>query len=296
VIVTYQRHAALCSTLRAMAPLVDPDNGELIVVDQCPDSSLPPEILAIPYIRYIVLDKPGMVNARNIGLGMAKGRIVLFFDDDVIPSDNLIKFHLKAYDNKNVGGVAGRILNFANAPCKPPHPKVFDLVEGWRYAHFDHNIPGDVMTARGCNMSFRRNVLISLGGFDPNLAIFRDDSDMCLRVLAAGYVIRFEPAATLVHLDAPSGGTRGPQDAGCGCLQKELNIYRKCFRHYNDNLYFIVKNFQGTKRIIFIIDAYKCYVGLSRWPWRLVAKNACFFVALLRAARHKIVTQKIPKS
>jgi hypothetical protein len=32
-----------------------------------------------------------------------------------------------------------------------------------------------------------------------------------------------------------------------------------------------------------ILKAYRDYVGLSRWPWRLVAKNISFFLALIVA-------------
>jgi GT2 family glycosyltransferase len=284
VIATYHRHSVLSDTLRALVEFVDPLAAEVIVVDQCPRDSLPSDVLARPQLRYVTLDRPGMVAARNVGLARACGRVVLFLDDDVIPTPELIPAHLGAYADLGVGGVAGRILRPGQTVAPPPHPKVFDPADGWRHAHFDHTVPGNVMTARGCNMSFRRDVLMELGGFDPYIAIFRDDSDMCLRVIAAGYKVRFVPAASLVHLDAPSGGTRGGHAAATGCLGREIRMYWQQHRHYRDNLYFIVKHFRGAKRLTWLADAYRTYVGLSRWPWRLAAKNACFLVALLQAS------------
>ena len=211
---------------------------------------------------------------------------MLYLDDDVIPLPGLIAGHMAAYADPTVGGVAGRILDPGQTAAPPPHTKVFDPIEGWRHAHFDHNVPGDVMTARGCNMSFRRDILISLGGFDPHIAIFRDDTDMCMRVIAAGYKVRFVPAAGLVHLNAMSGGTRGSEPGVTGYWGREMRMYRQHHRHYRDNLYFIVKHFRGRERLKLLADAYRSYVGVSRWPWRLVAKNLAFFLALRTAARY----------
>ena len=68
IIATYLRHSALCDTLRALSAFVDPEVGEMIVVDQCPHTPLTADVLATPGLRYVALDRPGMVNARNIGL------------------------------------------------------------------------------------------------------------------------------------------------------------------------------------------------------------------------------------
>jgi hypothetical protein len=61
-------------------------------------------------------------------------------------------------------------------------------------------------------MAFRREVLGSLGGFDPRLDLGTrtrgaGDLDMFYRVLDAGYVIRYEPRAIVrhVHRDTCAG-------------------------------------------------------------------------------------------
>jgi GT2 family glycosyltransferase len=287
VIVTYRRHASLCDTLRALGPHIDPANGEVLVIDQCPPGPLPDDVLATPTLRYISLDRPGMVAARNVGIRNARGEVILFLDDDVIPLPGLIEGHLAAYVDPSVGGVAGRILDPGQTAAPPPHPKVFDPADGWRHAHFDHTIPGDVMTVRGCNMSFRRDLLVRLGGFDLALAppySFREDTDMSVRVRAAGYRVRFVPDAALVHLNSPSGGTRDVKLPD-SLARAELKRYRALYQHQSNNLYFVLRHFRGRARWASLWWAYRDYVGLSRWPWRLAAKNACFFAALVNAAR-----------
>ena len=97
VIVTYKRHIPLCNTLHAIGPFIRNKIIELLVIDQCPVEELPNTFINIPNLRYVVLDKPGMVRARNIGLELAKGDIVLFLDDDIVPSSDLIDAHMVIY-------------------------------------------------------------------------------------------------------------------------------------------------------------------------------------------------------
>ncbi len=286
IIVTYHRHGPLCDTLRVLASLVDPANGELLVIDQCPTGDLPDDVLSVPGLRYVTPNRPGHVAARNSGVRLAHGDVLLFLDDDVIPLPGLIDGHLEAYRDPTVGAVAGRILEPGQTVTPPPHPKLFHPVDGWLYAHFDHAVEGDVMTARGCNMSFRRDLLIELGGFDMGLAphpAFREETDMCMRVRAAGYRVRFVPAAALVHLNAPSGGTRDAKPPVTP-VRAELARYHSLYRHQFNHLYFVLKHFRDGVRSVNVWRAYRDYVGISRWPWRVVGKNLAFFLALWAAA------------
>jgi GT2 family glycosyltransferase len=60
------------------------------------------------------------------------------------------------------------------------------------------------------NLSVRRDVALRIGGFDESFVgvAYRFETEFCRRLCAHGGRIRFEPAATIRHLRAPSGGTR----------------------------------------------------------------------------------------
>lgn len=281
IIVTYRREEMVCEAVELLLPMLGLFS-EIIVIDQSPKQN---EVLAQnSQVRYYGNRYPNMVEARNYGIQKANGGILLFLDDDVIPLPGLLESHLSAYTDSSIGGVAGRILEQNSDPEQSIDERFFDLVDGWRYADFaGTNFRDDVMTVRGCNMSFRRNLLIELGGFDTHFRSFRDDSEISFRVRKAGHRIVFEPAACLIHKSAQYGGTRMTNKARSP-IKAELLLYRQHFRHYRDNLYFLVKHFSGWQRCYWIIDAYFTYVGLSRWPWRLFAKNTCFLIALVQAA------------
>jgi len=54
----------------------------------------------------------------------------------------------------------------------------------------------------------RRQAFEGIGGFDPSYFLYFEDADLCLRLRAAGWRLRWEPEATAVH----AGGGRSLDD------------------------------------------------------------------------------------
>mgnify|MGYP003347316807 CR=1 FL=1 len=51
----------------------------------------------------------------------------------------------------------------------------------------------------GACMMARRDALEKIGGFDERYFLYWEDADLCRRLRAAGYEVRYEPSATAVH-------------------------------------------------------------------------------------------------
>src|ERR1051325_11505821 len=51
----------------------------------------------------------------------------------------------------------------------------------------------------GCNMAFRRDALLAIGGFNPIYLRAGDDVDVCWRLQALGWKIGFAAAALVWH-------------------------------------------------------------------------------------------------
>ena len=77
----------------------------------------------------------------------------------------------------------------------------------------------------GCNMAFRRDVLLALGGFDPIYRAAGDDVDICWRFQDAGYTIGFSPAAMVWHFRRNTVAAYIGQQRGYG--KAEALVYSK---------------------------------------------------------------------
>ena len=77
----------------------------------------------------------------------------------------------------------------------------------------------------GCNMAFRRDVLLRMGGFDPIYRAAGDDVDICWRFQDAGYTIGFSPAAVVWHFRRNTVKAYIGQQRGYG--KAEALVYSK---------------------------------------------------------------------
>ena len=57
----------------------------------------------------------------------------------------------------------------------------------------------NVTFASGCALFIRRTVLEEIGMFDPRLFMYEEDVDLCLRIIKAGWKIRYIPSAVVLH-------------------------------------------------------------------------------------------------
>lgn len=218
VIATYNRDDLLCGAIADVLAVQSPDGTpvEVLVVDQTPvhgglTASQLDQWQKAGAIRWIKTSPPGLTRARNIGIRQARGEFLIFIDDDVhIENKDFLKEHVRALDKPGIGGVAGRIM-VPEAPPLTVTRKIGDLgFFGTREPGFGSDWSGFTATVRGCNMSFRRDLLQALAGFDERYtrSAFREDTDIAYRIRRQGYQLWFAHQAWLYHLSAPEGGTR----------------------------------------------------------------------------------------
>ncbi|MDQ3450525.1 MAG: glycosyltransferase family 2 protein, partial [Actinomycetota bacterium] len=71
-----------------------------------------------------------------------------------------------------------------------------------------HDDLGSVLAVGSAGMLVRRDVWDQLGGFDPNLPLFRDDVDLGWRANLAGHRVAVAPRAVVHHVQAAARGRR----------------------------------------------------------------------------------------
>lgn len=136
--------------------------------------------------------------------------IVLFLDDDIVPAPDLIAAHAARYDSEHIWAVAGQVLQPGEEPLMSmPRYRTHGF---HRFLDFPFNASRRASIENGMagNLSMRREAALGVGGFDENFVgvAYRFETEFCRRLCQHGGRIEFEPAASIRHLRAPSGGTR----------------------------------------------------------------------------------------
>ncbi|MCU1455868.1 MAG: putative glycosyl transferase [Acidimicrobiales bacterium] len=152
-------------------------------------------------------DAKGLSGARNTAVRHADADILAFIDDDATAEPDWLERLLAAYDDPSVVAVGGAVLAHWDLGDRPAwFPEEFDWVVGCSYRGLPE-VRTPVRNLIGCNMSFRTDVLRSVGGFDEGLGrqgangAGCEETELCIRVSRerADARIIYEPAARVWH-------------------------------------------------------------------------------------------------
>jgi mycofactocin system glycosyltransferase len=196
VVIPVRDHAADLTTLLGSLRL--PDGTEIVVVD---DGSADRGAVAravdgrATVLRHETSLGPGA--ARDTGWRAAGGDVIAFVDADVEPSPGWIGPLLAHLTDPQVGMVAPRVRSRAGPSLLERyerHRSPLDL--GDREARV---VPrGRVSYVPTASVVCRRSLLEELDGFDPTMRV-GEDVDLVWRAVEAGWTVRYEPAAEVVH-------------------------------------------------------------------------------------------------
>jgi GT2 family glycosyltransferase len=203
VVPTFNRLPRLRETLVGLAGQVGVDDGfEVIVVSDGStdgtDDYISSDQLPLPIIA-LTQPNGGPAAARNKGIAAASGELVLFIDDDVVPTPDLIAAHLRRHDHPDDDLV---VVGPMETPEGYPLSPWVRWEQAMLYKQYEAMNRGDYgATARQFytgNASVARRHLAAAGGFDPT---FRraEDVELAYRLARQGLHFAFEPQATVLH-------------------------------------------------------------------------------------------------
>lgn len=210
VINTLNRGSLLEKTLESFAWLDYDGDFEVIVVNG-PSTDNSDEVIKSwgNKIRAGKCDVENLSVSRNIGICMAEGDIVAFIDDDAIPEPEWLNHLAPAYDNELIGGVGGLVLDHSGYEYQYEFSTANRIANanwnaGKASEHFCFPKSYEFPYLQGTNASFRRQALLEVGGFDEEIEYYLDETELCCRLVDAGYVIRQISKAWVHHKFAPS--------------------------------------------------------------------------------------------
>ena len=214
ILATRDRAALLKTTLEALRRQISPgcpveilvvDNGSVdetrdVVQAAARESSIP--------VRYLTEPRPGKSHALNTAVSHARGDLLAFTDDDVLPSPKWLAAFTQAFSETGADYVAGRILPLWEATpprwLTPPLHGVLAVADGGQQRLILEGVHDEIMPI-GANMAVRRHVLDRIGGWNPDLGKLKDtlrtgeDHEFALKLAAAGLAGVYEPEACALH-------------------------------------------------------------------------------------------------
>ena len=210
VVCAYNEAATIDECLTSIENLSYPDYEIILVNDGSRDAT---GDIARRHASVELLDIPngGLSAARNVGLEHATGEIVAYTDGDVRVDPDWLTYLVRPFLTSDVVGAGGPNLVpaddppmaqcIARAPGSPTQVMLDDRIA--------EHVPG-------CNMAFRRDALLAVGGFNPIYLRAGDDVDICWRLQARGWKIGFAPSALVWHRHRASLRAYWRQQVGYG--------------------------------------------------------------------------------
>ncbi|HVC53756.1 MAG TPA: glycosyltransferase [Stellaceae bacterium] len=225
VVCAYNAERTMDACLASLEHLNYPNYEVIVVNDGSTDGTL-----AISerygYCRIISQPNRGLSVARNVGAQAATGEIVAYTDSDCVADPDWLHFLAGAMERRGLAACGG-----PNFP--PPEPHLVPAAVAVSPGGPTHVLLDDEVAEHiaGCNMAFRRDALLQLGGFDPIFHAAGDDVDICWRFQDAGYTIGYCAAATVWHFRRNTVRAYIGQQRGYG--KAEALVYGKHPKRFN---------------------------------------------------------------
>jgi GT2 family glycosyltransferase len=259
IICTHERPDDLQRCLTSLLPL-HAARHEVLVVDNAPRTERTVTVARQFPFRYLVEPRQGLDHARNCGLHAAQHALVAYIDDDAVADPAWAAALAAPFTNPAVGCTTGLVLPLELATAAQErfelyctNRRTFQLK---RYRAPQTPPAAAGVAGMGANMALRRDLALTLGGFDPRLDAGTatqsgGDTDMFARVLDHGATIVYTPDALVWHRHRRS--------------EAEL---RHCLFGYGVGLYAFL-----SKRLLEQRDPQALMIGV-RWWGGPIAKAA----------------------
>ena len=204
VVPTYRRPDSLARCLEAIQGLQFPrDRFEVLVVDD--GSPTPPAdvVASLDHslqAQLVSMRHAGPATARNTGARLARGRYLVFTDDDCMPHADWLN-SIDRWTSSRPGPLAigGHTVNVLTDNM---YAEASQGIVDYLYEYFgEHSAPRRFFTSN--NLVVPRDDFVGIGGFDETFALAAaEDRDLCERWLAAGNALQYASDVVVSHAHA----------------------------------------------------------------------------------------------
>lgn len=271
IIPVYRGGESFIRCLQGISKTIPKPQEIIVICDGDPDSSL---AIARQFgVRVIeTLERSGPARARNLGARAATGDILFFVDADVVIPPDAIARVTAAF--ATVPELSALIGSYDDAPGAANFLSQYKNL----FHHYIHQIANeDASTFWGACGAIRRDVFLSVGGFDEN---YRrpciEDIELGYRLKVAGYKIWLDKDLQVKHLKCWRPLSLLKAEVLDRALPWTELLLQK--RRFTNDL-----NLRQSSRLS-VISAYSLLASLtfaSRFPWLWIIAGASAILLLL---------------
>lgn len=191
----HNEQAVIARSVAAMLQLDYPAFEVIVIDDGSTDATtaaLRP-LMADTRLRLVSKrQNEGKAMALNDALPLANGSLLLCLDADAEPDAQLLRWMVPHFDSARVAAVTGnpRVRNTDTALARLQAIEFSSIISLLRRAQ---RVWGRVVTVSGVVVGFRRDAVVDVGGFSPDMPT--EDIELTWKLQKRYYDVRYEPRA-----------------------------------------------------------------------------------------------------
>lgn len=220
VVVSYNSRPHLRSCVE---PLCRLDGVHVVVVDNASADESVATVADLPVTVIARPDNAGFAVGSNDGWRVGSGTVVLFLNPDASIDEASLRRLAAALEQDGGAGAAVPRIEHPDGSLAYSLRRFPRLRSTFAQALFLHRVfpraawpdelvkdeavyarAGSPEWASGACLLVRRSALVELDGWDEGFFLYGEDVDLCRRLRAAGYELRYEPDSLAVHHEGAS--------------------------------------------------------------------------------------------
>ena len=158
-------------------------------------------------------ENKGFVDACNQGAAVARGKYLVFLNNDTVVLSGWLKHMLDTIESDPTAGAVGSMFLYPNGIIQEAGAIIWKNGDpfhyGWGQSPSDkrYNFAREVDYCSAASLLIKKDIFDRLGGFDHRYApAYFEDIDLCFGVRSLGYKVIYQPMSRIIHHEGITAG------------------------------------------------------------------------------------------
>jgi GT2 family glycosyltransferase/glycosyltransferase involved in cell wall biosynthesis len=250
VIPVFNKAEFTLQCLRSLLKEIDLTETEVIVVDNASTDQTKKVLAHFSKVVRVIRNEEnkGFVDASNQGAAAARGKYVLFLNNDTEVLPGWLDHLVDTIEAEPANGAVGSMFLYPDGTIQEAGSIVWKNGEahhyGWGGSPDDRrfNFAREVDYCSAASLLIKKEIFEQLGGFDRRFApAYYEDVDLCFGVRSLGFRVIYQPMSRVVHYEGATAGrdvSKGFKQFQVSNREKLVDKWREVLesQHFEKNL------------------------------------------------------------